>query len=60
MRGGTGSTQLLARGEICLRIEEMDAEHEDSLKTSLLTNFDERAWSEGFRRQGSEGQSGDG
>lgn len=60
MRGGRGSTQLLARGEICLRIEEMDTEHEDSLKTSLLTNFDGRVWSEGFRRQGSEGQSGDG
>lgn len=30
MRGGTGSTQLLARGETCLRIEEMDTEDEEN------------------------------
>lgn len=60
MRGGTGSRQLLARGEICLGIEEMDAEHEENWNTSLSTGFDRRAWSEDFRRQGSEGQSGEG
>lgn len=51
VRGGTGSTQLLARGEVCLSIEEMDAGHEESLNPSQLVLDD--LW-----RQGSEGQGG--
>ena len=43
MRGETGSAQLLARDEICLRIGEMDTEHEGRLNTSLLTDFERRA-----------------
>lgn len=30
MKGGTGSTQVLAGGGSCLRVEQMDAEQEES------------------------------
>lgn len=38
----------------------LDTENEENSDTSVLTEFDRKTWSEGFWRQGSEGQSGEG